>query len=59
MIRFRPPFTDDWSAAHFSGESAEAAMSILIARLLSADFEVEYFDDDEEEWVAYGAGDDN
>lgn len=57
MIRFRPPFTDDWSAADIYGESAEAATSMLVSRLLNADYEVQYFDDETGDWTSYGDDD--
>lgn len=42
MIRLRycEPFSDDWSEAAFTGDSSEAASSILAATLLRLDWEV-------------------
>lgn len=55
QIRFRPPFSDSWSSAAFSGDDGFSAMQVLASRLLAVDFEVEF--EEEGEFVDYSEAD--
>lgn len=45
-LRFRPEFSDEWTEVSFFGPDEESGASVLSARLLNADFEVETLGDD-------------
>lgn len=50
FLRFREPFEEDWTTVSFEGDSAFAARNILATRLISRDDEVEFADEDSDDF---------